>query len=68
MSVHVHGQYNRAPFDGWAGDYALPGQYKVTTNDICSRLILTYYRIIIIQMRKMQGQSGTMITQSLRLA
>lgn len=29
MSVHVHGQYNRAPFDGWAGDYALPGQYKV---------------------------------------
>lgn len=27
-SVHVHGQYNRAPFDGWAADYALPGQYK----------------------------------------
>ncbi|KAF1962331.1 bilirubin oxidase [Byssothecium circinans] len=28
MSVHVHGQYNRAPFDGWAGDYATPGSYK----------------------------------------
>ncbi|KAF2865147.1 bilirubin oxidase [Massariosphaeria phaeospora] len=28
VSVHVHGQYNRAPFDGWAADYALPGQYK----------------------------------------
>ncbi|PVH90521.1 Cupredoxin [Periconia macrospinosa] len=28
MSVHVHGQFSRAPFDGWAGDYALPGQYK----------------------------------------
>ncbi|KAF2014792.1 bilirubin oxidase, partial [Aaosphaeria arxii CBS 175.79] len=28
MAVHVHGQYNRAPFDGWAGDYATPGQYK----------------------------------------
>lgn len=28
MSVHVHGQYNRAPFDGWAADYAQPGQYK----------------------------------------
>ncbi|KAH7132250.1 Cupredoxin [Dendryphion nanum] len=28
MSVHVHGQYNRAPFDGWAADYALGGQYK----------------------------------------
>ncbi|KAF2643829.1 bilirubin oxidase [Massarina eburnea CBS 473.64] len=28
MSVHVHGQYNRAPFDGWAADYAYPGQYK----------------------------------------
>lgn len=27
-SVHVHGQYNRAPFDGWAADYAYPGQYK----------------------------------------
>ncbi|KAK1913807.1 hypothetical protein P3342_007052 [Pyrenophora teres f. teres] len=27
-SVHVHGQYNRAPFDGWAADYTLPGQYK----------------------------------------
>ena len=27
-SVHVHGQYNRAPFDGWAADYAFPGQYK----------------------------------------
>jgi hypothetical protein len=28
MSVHVHGQYNRAPFDGWASDRATPGQYK----------------------------------------
>lgn len=28
VSVHVHGQYNRAPFDGWASDYAYPGQYK----------------------------------------
>lgn len=28
MSVHVHGQYNRAPFDGWAADYATTGQYK----------------------------------------
>ncbi|KAH3913543.1 hypothetical protein HBH56_104400 [Parastagonospora nodorum] len=28
VSTHVHGQYNRAPFDGWAADYALPGQYK----------------------------------------
>lgn len=28
VSVHVHGQFNRAPFDGWAADYALPGQYK----------------------------------------
>ncbi|KAF2278825.1 Cupredoxin [Westerdykella ornata] len=28
MAVHVHGQYNRAPFDGWAADYATAGQYK----------------------------------------
>jgi len=27
-SVHVHGQYNRAPFDGWAADYTYTGQYK----------------------------------------
>jgi FtsP/CotA-like multicopper oxidase with cupredoxin domain len=28
ISTHVHGQYNRAPFDGWASDWAYPGQYK----------------------------------------
>ncbi|KAK7185153.1 hypothetical protein DPSP01_000731 [Paraphaeosphaeria sporulosa] len=28
MSVHVHGQYNRSPFDGWASDMTSPGQYK----------------------------------------
>ncbi|KAH7068185.1 bilirubin oxidase [Paraphoma chrysanthemicola] len=28
VSAHVHGQYNRAPFDGWAADYAWTGQYK----------------------------------------
>ncbi|KAF2122934.1 bilirubin oxidase [Lophiotrema nucula] len=27
-SVHVHGQYNRAPFDGWAAATSNPGQYK----------------------------------------
>ncbi|KAF2269945.1 Cupredoxin [Lojkania enalia] len=27
-SVHLHGSYNRAPFDGWAGDHISPGQYK----------------------------------------
>jgi bilirubin oxidase len=28
MSVHVHGQYNRAPFDGWASDWAVPNWRK----------------------------------------
>lgn len=28
ISTHVHGQYNRAPFDGWASDYTYPSQYK----------------------------------------
>lgn len=28
MAAHVHGQFNRAPFDGWAGDTVAPGQYK----------------------------------------
>lgn len=27
-SVHLHGSYSRAPFDGWAEDITLPGEYK----------------------------------------
>ncbi|OCK82578.1 Cupredoxin [Lepidopterella palustris CBS 459.81] len=27
-SVHVHGQYDRSPFDGWAADTTQSGQYK----------------------------------------
>lgn len=27
-SVHLHGSYSRAPFDGWAEDTTLVGQYK----------------------------------------
>jgi len=27
-SIHLHGSYSRAPFDGWAADTILPGQYK----------------------------------------
>ncbi|KAF2682768.1 Cupredoxin [Lentithecium fluviatile CBS 122367] len=27
-SVHLHGSYSRAPFDGWAEDTTNPGQYK----------------------------------------
>lgn len=27
-SVHLHGSYSRAPFDGWAEDTSLVGQYK----------------------------------------
>ncbi|PSN63509.1 hypothetical protein BS50DRAFT_500649 [Corynespora cassiicola Philippines] len=28
FSVHLHGSYSRAPFDGWAEDVTEPGQYK----------------------------------------
>jgi hypothetical protein len=28
LSVHLHGSYSRAPFDGWAEDITKPGQYK----------------------------------------
>jgi bilirubin oxidase len=28
LSVHLHGSYSRAPFDGWAEDVTEPGQYK----------------------------------------
>lgn len=27
-SVHLHGSPSRAPFDGWAEDVTLPGEYK----------------------------------------
>ncbi|KAK7914450.1 hypothetical protein PG985_012153 [Apiospora marii] len=27
-SVHLHGSYSRAPFDGWAEDVTKPGEYK----------------------------------------
>ncbi|TPX07925.1 uncharacterized protein E0L32_010380 [Thyridium curvatum] len=27
-SVHLHGSFSRAPFDGWAEDVTFPGQYK----------------------------------------
>ncbi|KAK4204631.1 putative bilirubin oxidase precursor [Triangularia verruculosa] len=27
-SVHLHGSYSRAPFDGWAEDTTAPGEYK----------------------------------------
>ncbi|KPM45970.1 Bilirubin oxidase [Neonectria ditissima] len=27
-SVHLHGSYSRAPFDGWAEDITQPGEYK----------------------------------------
>ncbi|KAF3001928.1 hypothetical protein E8E13_006759 [Curvularia kusanoi] len=28
LSVHLHGSYSRAPFDGWAEDVTKKGQYK----------------------------------------
>lgn len=28
LSVHLHGSYSRAPFDGWAEDVTKPKQYK----------------------------------------
>lgn len=28
LSVHLHGSYSRAPFDGWAEDVTKPDQYK----------------------------------------
>lgn len=28
LSVHLHGSYSRAPFDGWAEDVTEVGQYK----------------------------------------
>lgn len=27
-SIHLHGSFSRAPFDGWAKDVTGPGQYK----------------------------------------
>lgn len=38
LSVHLHGSYSRAPFDGWAEDVTKPQQYK----DYCRQLHLQY--------------------------
>jgi bilirubin oxidase len=38
-SVHLHGSYSRAPFDGWADDTSLVGQYK----DYCKFVLYCYY-------------------------
>ena len=38
-SVHLHGSYSRAPFDGWAEDTSQVGQYK----DYCEYLSLYVY-------------------------
>jgi bilirubin oxidase len=27
-SIHLHGSYSRAPWDGWAEDVTNPGQFK----------------------------------------
>lgn len=29
-SIHLHGSYSRAPWDGWAEDVTNPGEFKVT--------------------------------------
>lgn len=34
LSVHLHGSYSRAPFDGWAEDVTKKGQYK----DYCKHM------------------------------
>jgi FtsP/CotA-like multicopper oxidase with cupredoxin domain len=39
LSVHLHGSYSRAAFDGWAEDVTKPGQYKdYCTCPLCSYL------------------------------
>jgi hypothetical protein len=52
---------DRAPFDGWAADYAQPGQYKVSEGIGSTRfLALTSSRTTTTQMPKTLGQSGIM--------
>jgi bilirubin oxidase len=29
-SIHLHGSYSRAPWDGWAEDVTNPGEFKVS--------------------------------------
>lgn len=50
LSVHLHGSYSRAPFDGWAEDTTKNGQYKdyckilpVTLQTICRVLTISDY-------------------------
>jgi hypothetical protein len=48
LSVHLHGSYSRAPFDGWAEDTTKPGQYK----DYCKHhRTASSYHIMLTNLR-----------------
>lgn len=62
---------DRAPFDGWAGDYALPGQYKVSPGSLTSGLesgrlqkLMRQSRIITIPIPRTLAQLGSMYVTS----
>lgn len=59
---------DRAPFDGWAADYAGPGQYKVRTILVTLHLTTDLPRITITPMSRMRGPPGFMTTPSSQLA
>jgi FtsP/CotA-like multicopper oxidase with cupredoxin domain len=40
LSVHLHGSYSRAPFDGWAEDVTKKGQYKDYCKPMSNRYLL----------------------------
>ncbi|KAK2034803.1 multicopper oxidase [Colletotrichum zoysiae] len=60
-SVHLHGSYSRAPFDGWAEDTTSPGEYKdyYYPNQQSARLLWYHdHAIHITAENAYMGQAG----------
>ncbi|KAI9147483.1 Bilirubin oxidase [Paramyrothecium foliicola] len=63
-SVHLHGSYSRAPFDGWAEDVTNPGEYKdyYYPNQQSGRLLWYHdHAMHITAQNAYRGQAGAYI-------
>ncbi|KAF2750399.1 Cupredoxin [Sporormia fimetaria CBS 119925] len=63
-SVHLHGSPSRAPFDGWAEDVTLPGQYKdyYWPNNQAARFLWYHdHAVHVTAENAYKGQAGSYI-------
>jgi bilirubin oxidase len=62
LSVHLHGSYSRAPFDGWAEDVTKKGQYK----DYCkstSNLYLLPWPLTLLRLPQLSERTNLMVSR-----